>query len=229
MIIKKKSEILKETILEKQPSSNVNSGEETLDLFDLDNIDFSQRQERRRGDRRRGYRRIDDRNLVSRAQQEAGTIKDSAAKEGYSAGLEKSKEDIKQIKSAIIEFLKAKQDIFEYIAPDILEISVDIAKKIVKKEIEQDPEIVLETVLEVLKNISKDETKITIKVNPSQLTLTREGIPEIISTIGLDAKISVIADATIDLGSCIVQTHNGIVDATIDTQLEIIKEAFKGM
>ena len=42
-----------------------------VDIFDLDNIDFSQRQERRRGDRRRGYRRIDDRNLISRAQEEA--------------------------------------------------------------------------------------------------------------------------------------------------------------
>lgn len=229
MIIKKKSEILKEASLEKQPSTNIQNEEEKFDLFDLDNIDFSQRQERRRGDRRRGYRRIDDRNLVSRAQQEAGTIKDSAAKEGYSAGLEKAQDDIQQIKSSIIEFLKAKQDIFEYIAPDILEISVDIAKKIVKKEIEQDPEIVLETVLEVLKNISKDETKITVKVNPSQLTLTRESLPEIITAIGLDARVSVIADDTIELGSCIVQTHNGIVDATIDTQLEIIREAFKGM
>ena len=45
------------------------------DLFDIENIDFNQREERRRGTRRRGYRRIDDRNLVSRAQIEAVSIK----------------------------------------------------------------------------------------------------------------------------------------------------------
>ena len=45
--------------------------EPEIDLFDIENIDFNQRQERRRGTRRRGYRRIDDRNLVSRAQEEA--------------------------------------------------------------------------------------------------------------------------------------------------------------
>ena len=38
-------------IVEKEPE---------IDLFDIENIDFTQRQERRRGSRRRGYRRIDD-------------------------------------------------------------------------------------------------------------------------------------------------------------------------
>ena len=56
----------------KQPPS-----EEEIDLFDIENVDFAQRQERRRGSRRRGYRRIDDRNLVSRAQEESENIIDS--------------------------------------------------------------------------------------------------------------------------------------------------------
>ena len=62
-----------------------------IDLFDLDNIDFKQRQERRRGDRRRGFRRIDDRNLISRAKEEANSIREAAAKEGYQEGLSEAK------------------------------------------------------------------------------------------------------------------------------------------
>ena len=58
------------------------SDENEIDIFDLDNIDFKQRQERRKGDRRRGFRRIDDRNLISRAREEANAIKEAAAKEG---------------------------------------------------------------------------------------------------------------------------------------------------
>lgn len=230
MIIKKRSEIKKaETVGKTQAKTQVKDEIEKIDLFDLDNIDFSQRQERRRGDRRRGYRRIDDRNLISRAQEEAGTIRDSAAKEGYNAGLEKAQEDLQEVKDALKTFLKAKQEVFEYIAPDILEISVDIARKIVKKEIEQNPEVILGTILDVLKGISKEETSVKIKVNPQQVGLVKETLPEVISEIGLDAKIKILADDTIEIGSCIVQTNNGIVDATIDTQLEIIKEAFKGI
>lgn len=227
MIIKKRNEITKKNVAEKSKQEIKNS-KEKIDLFDLDNIDFGQRQERRRGDRRRGYRRIDDRNLISRAQEEAGTIRDNAAQEGYKEGLEKAKQDIIQIKGAIGDFLKAKQEIFEYIAPDILEISVDIAKKIVKHEIEQDPQLILDNILDVLRNISKDEAKITISVNPEQSAITKENMPRLLSLVGMEARVNILADDTIELGSCIVQTSNGIVDATINTQLEIIKEAFKG-
>ena len=60
-----------------------------VDLFDIENIDFTQRQERRRGSRRRGYRRIDDRNLVSRAQEESETIKSLLLKKGIELALKK--------------------------------------------------------------------------------------------------------------------------------------------
>lgn len=231
MIIKKqaKEPTNKNLTAEPQKAATIEAEEEKVDLFDLDNIDFSQRQERRRGDRRRGYRRIDDRNLISRAQEEAGTIRESAAKEGYKVGIEQAQNDIREVKNAVLEFLKAKQEVFEFIAPDILEISVDIARKIVKKEIEQDPQIVLESILDVLKTISKEESRIGIKVNPSQSTLVKENIPDMVNSIGIEAKINVIPDDSIETGSCILYTHNGVVDATIETQLEIIKEALKGI
>lgn len=234
MIIKKqiKKNIEQEELIKNQAAEvkpEVEEKEEKINLFDLDNIDFSQRQERRRGDRRRGYRRIDERNLVSRAHEEAHTIKDSAAQEGYKTGIEKAQEDIEKVRESILEFLKAKQEVFEYIAPDILEISVDIARKIIKKEIEQDPQLILETILDVLKNVSREEVRVSLRVNPSQVSLAKENLPEIISTIGLEAKVSVISDENIDEGGCILYTNNGVVDATINTQLEIIKEALKGI
>ena len=99
--------------------------EQEIDLFNLDNIDFRQRQERRKGDRRRGFRRIDDRNLISRAREEAESIKESAAKEGYQDGLNQARADIEEVKNSLTEFLGAKQAVFDYIAPNIMEISLD--------------------------------------------------------------------------------------------------------
>ena len=101
--------------------------EPEVDLFDIENIDFTQRQERRRGSRRRGYRRIDDRNLVSRAQEESENIKKSAFEEGYRAGLDKANTDLEVFRNNLAQFMGAQKDVFEYIAPYILEISVDIA------------------------------------------------------------------------------------------------------
>ena len=215
-----------QALVQPQPTPEV---EAPIDLFDLDNIDFSQRQERRRGDRRRGYRRIDDRNLISRAQEEADTIKETAAKEGYRAGIEQAESDILALRSKIADFISSKQEVFEFIAPDILEISVDIARKIIKKEVEQDPQVILNSIVDVMRTMSKEEPRITVKLNPLQVDLVKTELPEYISSMGIDAKITVIGDDSIEEGGCILNTNNGIVDASINTQLEIIKAALKGM
>ena len=230
MIIKKKAKAVEPAVekpVEKQPEVKVE--EEKIDLFNLDNIDFKQRQERRRGDRRRGFRRIDDRNLISRAREEAQNIKEAAAKEGYQEGIASAKADLAEVKNAIISFLGAKQEVFEYIAPDILEISVEIAQKIIKKELQQDPSIILNNILEILKGLSKEETKITLRVNPMQVSLLKSEMPEVMSTAGLDAKVLIVPDETIMEGGCMVTTTNGVIDATIETQLTVISEALKGI
>lgn len=203
--------------------------EPEIDLFDIENIDFTQRQERRRGSRRRGYRRIDDRNLVSRAQEEAENIKKSAFEEGYKKGLEQANEDIQVFRKNFSEFMNAPKNVFEYIAPDILEISVDIAKKIIKKEVESDPQVLVNTIVDVLKTVSKSEPKINIRVRPQAVQFIKDTLPNITYEYGIDAKVNIIADPSIEEGGCIFQTNNGIVDASIDTQLEIIKKAIEGI
>lgn len=227
MIIKKKKQQPEEVIAEELPVQEERVADGTVDLFNLDNIDFKQRNERRRGDRRRGFRRIDDRNLISRAREEADAIREAAAKEGYQEGISAASADIEALKNSIIEFGNAKQAVFDKIAPEILSISVDIAKKIIKKELSQTPELLIDSVMAILKGLSKEETKIMIRSNPSQVGMLKSEVPEIATQMGLDAKIVVIPDETIMEGGCVVTTTNGVVDATIETQLTIISEALR--
>ena len=209
-----------------EQASNVHA-ETEINLFDLDNIDFKQRNERRRGDRRRGFRRIEDRNLISRAREEAKSIREAASKEGYQEGLEKAKEDISNLRSEISNFMGAKDELFNEIAPDILDISLDIAKKIIKKEVTENPESILGNIKEVLKDLSKEETKIMLKVNPSQAAFLKERVPEEVSMSGLEAKVIIMPDEEITEGGCILTTTNGVIDATLETQIGIIAEALK--
>lgn len=197
-------------------------------VFDIDNIDFTQREERRTGNRRRGYRRIDDRNLISRAQEEAIQIKDAAYQEGYNQGLEKAKTDLVALKSNIGAFMSAEKKVFDAIAPDIIEISLDIARKIIKHEVQIDPQIVIDTVMDILKNIPKNEPQITIKVNTTQAQYVKDTLPEQLTLLGVESKLNIVADDNITEGSCVVQTNNGVVDASIDAQIDIIQKALKG-
>lgn len=220
--------VIKEEVIQETPQTQIQQ-EPEIDLFDIENIDFTQRQERRRGSRRRGYRRIDDRNLVSRAQEEAENIKKSAFEEGYRKGMEQANADMEAFRNSFSEFMNAPKNVFEYIAPDILEISVDIAKKIIKKEVESDPQVLVNTIVDVLKTVSKSEPKINIRVKPQAVQFIKDTLPNITYEYGIDAKVNIIADPSIEEGGCIFQTNNGIVDASIDTQLEIIKRAIEGI
>ncbi|MBO5737849.1 hypothetical protein J6R97_00755 [bacterium] len=219
-------EVPKNKIEETQIETEVKPQE--IDLFDIENIDFTQRQEKRRGSRRRGYRRIDDRNLISRAQEESENIKKSAFEEGYRLGLEKANSDIEKFRAEMSNFMNATKEVFEYIAPDILEISVNIAKTIVKKELDSDPQAIINTIIDILKTVSKSEQKITIRVKPQAVQFIKDTIPNITYQYGIDTKINIISDPSIEDGGCILQTNNGIVDASVNTQIEIIKQALKG-
>ena len=214
---------------EKKQEEERKKKEEELNIFDVDNIDFTQRKERRTGNRRRGYRRIDDRNLVSRAQEEAEYIKQSAYQEGFNTGIQQAQADLENFRNTIGAFLGAEDRVFNEIAPNILVIAMEIAQKIIKTEIKSDPQIVLNTIIDVLKTLSKNEPKIVLRVNPMQVQYIKDTLPEEIKLLGMETKLSILSDESITEGGCIVQTNNGIVDASIEAQLEIVQNALRSI
>ena len=203
--------------------------DEELNIFDVDNIDFTQRKERRTGNRRRGYRRIDDRNLVSRAQEEASYIKQSAYQEGFNAGVQQAQADLENFRNTLGAFMGAEEKVFEEIAPQILPIAMEIAQKVIKTEVKTDPQIVLDTIMDVLKTLSKNEPKIVLRVNPVQVQYIKDTLPEQVRLLGMETKLSILSDESITEGGCIVETNNGLVDASVEAQLEIVQNALRSM
>ena len=134
---------------------------------------------------------------------------------------------MQEFRESLTQFMNAPNDVYGYIAPDILEISVDIAKKIIKKEIEEDPQVLFNTIVDVLKTLSKDESKITLQVNPAEANALKQAVPEILDTAGLNAKVIVLPDEEVSEGGCLVTTDNGVVDATIETRIDLITEALR--
>ncbi len=226
MIIKKKrSDDNNEKKLKESASKDVELG--INDQIDFDNIKFESRAERRQGSRRRGYRRIDDRNLISRAQEEAISIKEMAAKEGHKIGIESAKEDILKLNHSIQDFFLYKEELYKKISDGVLDISVEIARKIVNTEISTNKEILLNIINKVLIDSAKGENRITIKVKSEDVEYVKQHLPEILSNTQFEAKIIVISDDNIQQGGAVIETTNGIIDATIETQVEIITKAFR--
>lgn len=197
--------------------------------FDLmiENIKFEPREERREGSRRRGYRRSQDRKLVSRAQEEAVSIKEAAKQEGYKEGIDKAEKDIELLKSNFEEFYNYKDEVYEKVSECILDISLEIARKIINKEVQVDKEATLSIIKGAVEEINKTENKIVLKVMPKDVQIVKDRVPEIFKSDYFEAKISVVPDANIKDGGVIIETSNGLIDASIETQVAIIEKAFK--
>ena len=227
-VVKKEDSVVQPTVQAQEETSKEKKKkkEDNLDLS-LDNIKFEQREERREGTRRRGYRRTEDRNIVSRAQKDALAIKEEAKKEGYEEGLASAKNDIEDLKSKFTEFFNYKTEVYEKVSNCIYEVSMEIARKIINKQVETDKEYIISMIKGVVEEIHKTENKITLKVMPKDVEIVRDKISEIFSGEYFEAKISVIPDNEIKEGGVIVETSNGIIDATLETQLSIIEKALK--
>ena len=206
---------------ETQPKNN--------DDFDLtlENIKFEPREERREGSRRRGYRRSADRNLVSRAQAEAVSIREAAKQEGYQDGINQVSKDIEELREKLEEFFNYKEEVYQTVSGCIMDIAVEIAKKIINKEVEQDRETTISIIKGAVEEINKTENKITLKVMPKDVEIVRDKVPEIFEGNYFEAKVSVIPDMTIKEGGVIIETSNGLIDASIETQIAIIEKALK--
>lgn len=216
----------KENILPvKLPEQNV-SEDESFEKIDISAIEFKERAERRRGDRRRGYRRIDERSLVSRAQQEAHTIKELAAREGYKNGFSEAQQQLEEMKSKLVEFFNMKDAMYDEFYPHIMEIAFAIAKRIIKKETEMGDDVLKNIFSEVLDNINSDAQRLEVKVNPDDVEFANASLPEILEDKKLNVRIIVTPDETIEKGSCAVLANNGVIDANFKTQLAVLQNAF---
>ncbi len=201
--------------------------EQDITEVTLEQIAFEQREERREGSRRRGYRRTSDRMILTRAQEEALKIKNDAYKEGYQKGIVTAQAQLNQLNNAIKEYCNYKDKVVDAVSESVYDIAIDIAQKILKKQIDTDSSAMVNLIKDILSEINKHETRITLKVRAEDVDKIKSHFNELFPEGLFDAKISVLPDKSIQQGGVIVETSNGIVDARIETQIEILKNAFK--
>ena len=222
----KNEDIKPEKPKEKKEKTELEVKLDEYEKVDVTLLEFKEIYERRRGERRRGFRRIDERALVSRAQEEARTIREVAAKEGYKNGLLEAENEISMLKDTLSQIVSARKEAYEEMSGHILEIALEVAKKIIKKEVSLSNDVLKSVLAEVFNELGSNEEKITVKVNPEDVEFAKASIPEILADSPIDAKIIVTSDELVEKGSCTVVASNGVIDANFTTQLSIIQNAF---
>jgi flagellar assembly protein FliH len=151
--------------------------------------------------------------------------------DGYQIGVEKGKEEI--IQSAVVildriekiheDILNQKITMLEENEEDLIELSFNLAQKIVKKEITCDKDIIRKNLVEAMKKVPISKN-LTIIVNWEDLEYIKEIKNKLFSEIHGVEKIDIVENRSIERGGCILETSMGTIDATINSQLEIVYE-----
>lgn len=183
------------------------------------------RTEDRRNDRRRGYRRIEDKDLISKAYQEAVAIKERAEDEGFQEGLERAEAAIAELRKNIAQLMNGREEALLSVANEIGSLSVEVAARIIKTEVSCDETLVMGMVKDTIHKLGRNTKSVLVKVNPDDASSVRKFLKED-PIPNLNAEIIIMDDTGVDLGSCIVETNSGLIDASFSTQLGILRKLF---
>lgn len=180
----------------------------------------------RRNDRRRGYRRIEDKDLISKAYEEAVAIKERAQEQGFQEGLAQAKAEIGALRQNIAELMNGREEALQSVASEIGALAVEIAARIIKTEVSCDDTLVMGMVKDTIQKMGRNTKSVLVKVNPEDASAVRKFLKEEDAIPNLNAEIIVMDESTVDQGSCIVETNSGLIDASFSTQLGILRQLF---
>ena len=169
--------------------------------------------------------------MLAQASAEAEHIRELARAEGYEQGRVEGHEhgaaEISAAASALGEAVRSieglRVEVAEAVEADAIELALTLAGKILAGAFQARPELVVEIVQGALRRIS-DRRRITVLVNPADLEAVRAAVGELTAQGSGVELCELQSDPRVGVGSAIVRTSEGEVDASVHTQLERARE-----
>jgi flagellar assembly protein FliH len=192
-----------------------------------DEIPFesAEERERRLDERRRSYRRVEDKTLITKAHEEANAIRENAQQEGFEEGLRQAEQLIIELRETLQSLLNAREEALLSVADEIAGLAVEVAEKVIKTEVSCDDSLVMALVRDTIQKPGRNVKSLLIKVHPDDVRLVKKSLADN-PLPNVNAELIVMEDPTVDLGSCIVETNGGMIDASFSTQLQLLKRLF---
>ncbi|MDC3414138.1 flagellar assembly protein FliH [Aquibacillus sp. 3ASR75-11] len=142
--------------------------------------------------------------------------------DGLQAGQAEGREQYQQYLKEAQDVLKlAKKDyatILQQSEQTILALALKAASKIVRMKLEEEPDYFIEIVKGVLKEV-RDQDNISVYAHPNDYPLLLNQKEELQTILRTQADLMMYPDGDLPIGSCIVESSFGRIDASIDSQL----------
>ncbi len=153
--------------------------------------------------------------IIAKAQQAYETEK----QRGYQDGLEQAKIENAQ---AMVDTLARCNEYYLQVEHKMTNVVLDAVRKII--DTFDDVDTTISVVREALQLVS-NQKQVILHVHPEQVVDVREKVAGVLSDFPEVGYVDVVADARLKNGGCILETEVGIIDASIDGQIQALKQA----
>lgn len=155
----------------------------------------------------------------------------SAREEGYKDGFQQGKEEALHRYRELIEQARkitetANAQFYEQInasAETILRIGIKVAERIIGEKLGENHDHFLSLVKRAIKEV-REQTEVTVYVHPLSYETIARRKEELKALFHHEADVFIHPDEQLEEHGCIIETPFGRIDASVDTQLEQIKE-----
>lgn len=169
----------------------------------------------------------EEENSKQRLEQAFADAKKAGWKEGYEEGKEEGRTAWEQaVEEARDVISSAKEEYHYYLEkaePVILDLALAAANRIIYKSLEDEDGTWLEIVKNAVKEV-KDHEEVAVYVPASRLEETKQQRQEMENLLAYSQELMIFPDSSLNENDCIIETPYGKVDASLDSQLQELKE-----
>ena len=176
--------------------------------------------------------------IIEDAWQEAESIKENAYKEGYETGLEDG--NMEAMKRADVylaglndeqekikkEMLTKNEAYLDDAEKKLINLTCELIKKISGIIVDDYKPAMLYMINNAINEV-ESTTKYTIKVCEDSYAYVADNSERIVGAANPNITIDIFADAKLEKGQCVIETDIGIIDLSMDVQIQNLITAFK--
>jgi flagellar assembly protein FliH len=151
---------------------------------------------------------------------------------GFNEGLEQAKNQeqiiLQNFQTELISLIRRIETSmsiwFEKAESNLADLSFEVAKKIINEELSLHPEWIYSIAKDALQRVINSNT-VRIRVNPFHVPELEKRQTDLIAVASGVQGIEILGDESLERGSLMIESENGIVDARIETKFnQLIKE-----
>ena len=163
------------------------------------------------------------------AQSNAHEIYEKAKEKGYKEGLAKGSKEIEekknQLKQSAIKQKEEYENLIKDLEPKFAKLTVDLLKKITGVII-KDKSVIEHLIGQALvgENNSKE---FIIRISGEDYELVKGMEDKVHKLLDKDKSVSIMLDENLKKNQCVIETDHGIIDCSLDTQLDSLCENIK--